>query len=84
MKKLLIVYGKLRQKCSSIFQGQGKFENCSQRLMLGKDVTPMRQTMRRISLSLRKEVSEEISRMLSQEIIEQIDTSLWMSNVVIV
>ena len=39
--------------------------------------------MRRMPLSLRKEVSEEISKMLSQEIIEQIDTSLWMSNVVI-
>ena len=83
-KKLLMVDGKVRQKWSNIFQGLGKVEKFSHQPMLRQDVTPVRQTMRRIPLSLRKEVSEEISRMLSEGIIEQIDTSPRMSNVVIV
>jgi hypothetical protein len=45
-------------------------------------VRPVRQPMRRLALALRDPVSAEINRMLSEGVIERIDTSPWVSNIV--
>ena len=82
-KKLLMVDGKVRQN-GATFSGTGQSR---------KIFTPAYATTRcdssetdnaSYTFVFVKKVSEEISRMLSEGIIEHIDTSPWMSNVVIV
>jgi hypothetical protein len=52
--------------------------------MVDKSVRPVRQALRRLPLALRDEVSAELKRMQDLHIIEKIDASPWISNLVIV
>ena len=69
---------------SDVFSGLGKAKGFSHFPMIDQTVTPVQQSLRRLPLALRDEVSKELKRMLDEGIIEQIDTSRWLSNVVVV
>ena len=69
---------------SDVFSGQGKVKGFSHFPMIDQTVTPAQQSLRRLPLALRDEVSTELKKMLDEGIIEQIDTSRWLSNVVVV
>ncbi|ROL51121.1 Retrovirus-related Pol polyprotein from transposon 17.6 [Anabarilius grahami] len=47
-------------------------------------LTPVRQKLRRLPLSIRKEVSTELNRLLTAGIIEPVDASEWVSPLVVV
>ena len=52
--------------------------------MIDSTVQPVRQGLRRLPLALRDEVSTELKRMLDMDLIEKIDASPWISNLVLV
>ena len=69
---------------SDVFSGLGKVKGFSHFPMIDQTVTPVQQSLRRLPLALREDVSTEPKRILDEGIIEQIDTSRWLSNVVVV
>lgn len=54
------------------------------KVQVNSTVTPVRQKLRRLPLSIRKEVSTELNRLLTAGIIESIDASEWVSPLVVV
>lgn len=68
----------------NILTGLGEVKGFSHRPAIREDVLPVQQPLRRLPLSLREEVSEELQRMIKEGIIESTDTSAWISNVVVV
>lgn len=50
---------------------------------MNKTVQPVRQKLRRLPLSTRKEVSAELNRLLQAGIIERVDASEWVSPLVV-
>ncbi|CAL9702160.1 unnamed protein product [Knipowitschia caucasica] len=53
------------------------------KVQVNTTVQPVRQKLRRLPLSIRKEVSEELSRLLQAGIIEKVDASEWVSPLVV-
>ena len=66
---------------SDVFSGLGKEKGFFHFPMTDQTVTPVQQSLCRLHLALRDEVSTELKRMLDEGIIEQIDTFRWLSNV---
>ena len=54
------------------------------KFMINSPEQPVRQSLRRLPLVLRDEVSTELKRMLDMNLIEKIDASPWISNLVLV
>ncbi len=54
------------------------------KVQVNSTVTPVRQKLRCLPLSIRKEVSTELNRLLTAGIIEPIDASEWVSPLVVV
>lgn len=54
------------------------------KVQINSTVTPVRQKLRRLPLSIRKEVSTELQRLHTSDIIEPIDASEWVSPLVVV
>ena len=52
--------------------------------MINSDVKTMVQSLRQIPLALRDEVSLELKRLESEAIIEKVESSPWLSNLVVV
>ena len=53
-------------------------------MKISSTVTPVRQKLRRLPLSVRDAVSKETDRLLKEGIIEKIDASPWVSPIVVV
>lgn len=51
---------------------------------INQDVTPVSQMYRRVPAPLEREVDEKIEKMLKQDIIEKVDSSKWVSPLVVV
>ena len=61
----------------------GKISKFAHRPILDPMVKPVSQKLRRLPLSLREEVSRELHHLEEQDIIETIDSSPWISNLVV-
>lgn len=54
------------------------------RPIVDQTVTPVRQPLRRLPLALRDEVSAELHKLMDLDLIEKVDASPWVSNLVLV
>ena len=69
----------------SVFQGIGKLKNYEVKLHIGKTVTPVTQSARRIPFHLRKKVSAELKKLEVQGIIEKVEgPTPWVSPLVVI
>ena len=62
----------------------GCVQNVSHKIRLKEDAVPTRQKLRRVPLSLRETVSQELKTLVENDIIEPIQESDWVSNIVTV
>ena len=71
-------------KYSTVFEGQGKLNNQQIGLHIRDDVKPVIQPQRRIPYHMRKEVSQELQKLLEQDIIEEVvnQPTPWISPIV--
>jgi hypothetical protein len=75
---------KLLGKLSDTFEGIVKMKGVKVDLNIGTDVKPVTQSLRRIPLSVRPKVEEEVRRLHEENIIEKIDKpTSWISPTVI-
>ena len=54
------------------------------KVQIRNDVIPVRQRLRRLPLSIREDVNEHINEILANGVIEEIESSQWVSNIVVV
>ena len=71
-------------KYSTVFDGQGKLNNQQIGLHIRDDAKPVIQPQRRIPYHMRKEVSQELQKLLEQDIIEEVvnQPTPWISPIV--
>ena len=81
---ILQVVSKWQSEWPSLFTGLGYVKEFAHQPMINPDVKPVVQSLRRIPLALRGEVSLELKRMESEAIIEKVVSSPWVSNLVVV
>lgn len=81
---LRLTVQEVTQRWSSLFSRLGMIQGFAHEPTLDQTVTPVIQRCRRIPLALREEVSQEIHHLESEGIIEPIDSSPWISNIVVV
>jgi hypothetical protein len=62
----------------------GCIRDYQHRPMINSSVTPVGQPLRRLPLTLRDEVTAELERMVKLDLIEKINASPWVSNLVLV
>ena len=62
----------------------GKIRGHIHRVSLKKNCVPLQQRQRPVPFSMREKVSKEIKRLLDADIIEKVDSSEWISNIVVV
>lgn len=72
-----------RQKWPSLFSGLGCLTAFNHQPLLNPDVRPVIQPLRRIPLALRDAVTEELQKLLQDGLIEPVNASPWISNLVI-
>ena len=65
-------------------EGIGRVKGFVHKVKTDPNVTPVRQKLRRIPFALRDKVQAEVERLLKEGIIEKVDASPWISNVVVV
>ncbi|XP_053739631.1 uncharacterized protein K02A2.6-like [Synchiropus splendidus] len=65
-------------------EGLGCVKGFIHKVQVNKSVPPVRQKLRRLPLSVRNEVTEELKRLLHEGIIERVDASEWVSPLVVV
>ncbi len=68
----------------ALFSGLGCLSAFSHKPLLNPDVPPVIQPLRRVPLAMRDKVTTELQGMLAAYLIEPIDASPWVSNLVIV
>ena len=51
---------------------------------MNQTIAPVRQPLRRLPLALRDEVSAELRKLMDLDLIEKVDASPWVSNLVLV
>nr|XP_039268356.1 uncharacterized protein K02A2.6-like [Styela clava] len=73
-----------RAKYAKVFTGLGKVSKFQHDPMVDHTVKPISQKLRRLPLSVRASVSAELKRLEDNDVIEKIETSPWISNIVIV
>ena len=75
----------LLKEYSDIFEGLGRVTNFEHKIAIDPEVKPVSQYLRRISVSQIEAVTNELDRMLEQDVIEEVnEPSPWVSNPVIV
>ena len=67
-----------------LVSGFGCIKGYQHRPMVNQAVTPVRQPLRRLPLTLRDEVSAELQKMVDTDLIEKVNASPWISNLVLV
>ena len=73
----------LASKFPEAFREFGKVIGYNQRPNVDTTVKPVSQKLRRLPLTLREEVSKELRRLEEIDVIEKIDSSSWISNLVV-
>ena len=71
------------QRWPALFSGLGCISAFTHQPLLRKDIHPVIQPLRRIPLALRDDVSAELTKLLDLGIIESVNASPWISNLVI-
>ncbi|XP_077863445.1 uncharacterized protein LOC144346957, partial [Saccoglossus kowalevskii] len=66
-----------------LFSGFGKITTFAHRPRVDPSISPVSQKLRRLPLTVREEVSKELSRLENLDIIERIDNSPWISNLIV-
>ena len=69
--------------CPSVFTGFGKIARFVHRPRVKPEVTPVSRGLRRLPFSVREEVSRELKRLQDDGMVEVIDSSTWISNIVV-
>ncbi len=72
-----------QQKWPSLFEGLGCLTAFAHQPLLNPAIKPVIQPLRRIPLALRDGVSAELKQLLDVGIIEPVDASPWVSNLVV-
>ncbi|XP_019737023.1 uncharacterized protein K02A2.6-like [Hippocampus comes] len=67
----------------SLFAGLGCLTAFNHQPLLNPEVTPVIQPLRRLPLALRADVTAELQKLLDAGIIERVDASPWISNLVV-
>ncbi|KAG1940200.1 retrotransposable element [Pimephales promelas] len=80
---ILTVSTSWQQKWPSLFEGLGCLTAFAHQPLLNPAVTPVIQPLRRIPLAFRDGVSVELKLLLDSGIIEPVDASPWVSNLVV-
>ncbi len=73
----------LRLQFSSLFEGLGHVKGYSHRPSIDSSVKPVVQAPRRVPLALVEEVQDELRAMLRDGVIERVEASPWVSNLVV-
>ena len=81
---ILQVVSKWQSEWPSLFTGLGCVKEFAHQPMINPDVKPVVQSLRRIPLALRDEVLLELKRLESEGIIEKVESSPSVSNLVVV
>lgn len=71
-----------QQQWPALFSGVGCLQTFAHQPLLDPKVVPVIQPLRRSPLALRDDISTELQRMLDDDIIEQVNASPWISNLV--
>lgn len=72
-----------QQQWAMLFSGVGCLHVFAHQPLLDPQVTPVIQPLRRSPLALRDDISSELQSMLDGDIIEQVNASPWISNIVV-
>ncbi|KAL0148283.1 hypothetical protein M9458_056429 [Cirrhinus mrigala] len=80
---ILTVSTPWQQKWPSLFEGLGCLTAFAHQPLLNPTIKPVIQPLRRIPLALRDSVSAELKQLLDIGIIEPVDASPWVSNLVV-
>ncbi|KAJ8353420.1 hypothetical protein SKAU_G00209870 [Synaphobranchus kaupii] len=80
---ILQVSSPWRQQWPTLFSGLGCLSAFNHQPLLNPDVRPVIQPLHRIPLALRDAVSEELQKLLQNGLIEPVNASPWISNLVI-
>lgn len=81
--QILQVTSPWQQRRPELFDGLGCLTAFTHKPLLDHSVPPVVQPLRRIPLALREGVTQELTRLQGEGIIEPIDASPWVSNLVI-
>ena len=76
------VVSDITSRWPSLFTGPGKIRQFEHAPIVNRAVKPVSQPCRQLPLSLREEVSDELSRLEVEGIIEKTEYSPWVSNLV--
>ncbi|XP_030840818.1 uncharacterized protein K02A2.6-like [Strongylocentrotus purpuratus] len=82
-ERIRLVDNAYRERYAALFNEFGKCKGYCHAPRVDSSVPPTAQSLRRLPLAVRDEVSKELHRLESDGIIERIDSSLWVSNLVI-
>ncbi len=80
---ILAVTTTWQQQWPALFKGLGCLTTFNHQPLLNPTVTPVIQALRRIPLALRDGVTVELQRLQAAGIIEPVDASPWVSNLVV-
>ncbi len=75
---------RFRSEFAELFQQPETLLGFEHRPKVDSTVVPRSQALRRVPIALQEEVSKELGRMVSEGILEPIDASEWVSNMVVV
>lgn len=82
--KILHVSSLWHQQYPELFSGLGCPTAFTHKPLLDRKIPPVIHPLRRIHMALRNNVEEVLQRLMTDDLIEPIDTSPWVSNMVIV
>ncbi|KAJ8352061.1 hypothetical protein SKAU_G00235370 [Synaphobranchus kaupii] len=76
-------HNKIGMRWPSLFNGLGCLTAFNHQPLLSPEVRPVIQPLRRLPLALRDDVTAELHKLLEAGIIERLDASPWISNLVV-
>ncbi|XP_030838443.1 uncharacterized protein K02A2.6-like [Strongylocentrotus purpuratus] len=82
-ERIRLIDNAYRERYAALFNEFGKCKGYCHAPRVDSSVPPTAQSLRRLPLAVRDEVSKELHRLESDGIIERIDSSPWVSNLVI-
>ena len=80
---ILTVATPWQQRWPSLFTGLGCLSAFNHQPLINQEVPPVIQPLRRLPLALRDYVTSELQKLFDAGIIEQVDASPWVSNLVV-
>jgi hypothetical protein len=78
------VHHRFRSTFADLFQQPETLAGFEHTPKVDPQIVPRSQALRRVPIALQEEVSKELARMVSEGILEPIDASKWVSNMVVV